>query len=367
MGVDVNWSILQPVDVGGMFQQGMQEGQAQRRQSDWAQAMRDYARNPNDPAVHDRLIQLDPERGMMLRERAGQARERSIAAKRGQMFDSAAGRYMVGMRGGQGNALLPFATAAAGSPPALNALSAFVPSPPPVAASPTMPSASPSPANEAMPSAPAAGPVAAPVASAPAAAVDPEQAFHEMLAIDPVRAMQIESQGRDMVLARLRATDTAYEYAIRRIANVQDEAGYQAAITDLERQFAPLGVDLRANVPAAFPGPDGMRSLLMQALSAREQIAALDRQDRTDAYIDNINADNERADRNTDSLIADRSARTGIAVSREARIAAGGGGRGGGGRNRRPRRNRGGRTVTAVNPATGERIELVNGQWVPAQ
>src|SRR3546814_1182731 len=129
----------------------------------------------------------------------------------------------------------------------------------------------------------------------------------------------------------------------------------------------PLGIDISKTVPPTHPCPDGIRKLQMLAMKEAEQLAALDREARTEAMIENYEADNERADRNTDSLIEDRRERTRVAgrradVSdrRETRLG-----------NRPPAKGRagggsGGAPKTAVNPKTGERLELRGGKWVPA-
>src|SRR3546814_19801414 len=105
----------------------------------------------------------------------------------------------------------------------------------------------------------------------------------------------------------------------------------------------------------------------MLAMKEAEQLAALDREARTEAMIENYEADNERADRNTDRLIEDRRERTRVAgrradVSdrRETRLGnrPQAQGRAGGGS--------GGAPKTAVSPQTGERLEQRVGKWVLA-
>lgn len=194
---------------------------------------------------------------------------------------------------------------------------------------------------------------------------DRNAAFMEMARIDPKRAFQIQSDARDASLERLKGGQEALRIAASRLASTNDDNSYRAVLADLDTQLMPLGIDISKTVPPTHPGPEGIRKLQMQAMKEAEQLAALDREARTEANIANIEADNERADRNTDSLIADRGARTGIArdraetsAERERRLAAGGG-RGG-------RSGGGGSPKIAVNPKTGERLELRGGKWVPA-
>ena len=186
------------------------------------------------------------------------------------------------------------------------------------------------------------------------------RAFTEMAKIDPLAAMKIDSEMRDAMLDRLEDADKAYRLAVARLPRVTDEASYQQTLNEVDALLAPLGAKIRDSVPANYPGPEGIRQLHMQALDSQQQLAAMDRRFSAEARVDDIEADNERADRNTESIIADRGARTGIqrqraetSDRREARMAADGGGRSG-----KPKKSGGGSgsAPTAVNPATGERI-----------
>lgn len=143
-----------------------------------------------------------------------------------------------------------------------------------------------------------------------------EAAFGEMAAADPGAAVQIRGREADAQAEQLRTLRSAYEFGISALSNVSDDQSYQAARGRFIEMLQPLGIDpgaLASVVPEAWPGPDGTRALLMSALNARDQLAAMDRRDRAEGYLDNLAADNERADRNTDSLIADRSARRDLA------------------------------------------------------
>lgn len=196
---------------------------------------------------------------------------------------------------------------------------------------------------------------------------DRNAAFMEMARIDPKRAFQIQSDARDASLERLKGGQEALRIAASRLASTNDDNSYRAVLADLDAQLMPLGIDISKTVPPTHPGPDGIRKLQMLAMKEAEQLAALDREARTEAMIENYEADNERADRNTDSLIEDRRERTRVAgrradVSdrRETRLG-----------NRPPAKGRagggsGGAPKTAVNPKTGERLELRGGKWVPA-
>jgi len=195
-------------------------------------------------------------------------------------------------------------------------------------------------------------------------------AFKRMMQIDPVQAMKIQSEERDRTLDGMEDANKAFRYAAEALGNARDDATYKMVLDRVEQAVAPLGIDIRSMVPGTHPGPEGIQQLQMQALDISQRFAAIDRRFSAEARAADIDADNQRADRNTDSLIADRSQRTGIqrqraetAAEREARMAAGGGRRGG-----KPKKSRGGGAApTAVNPATGERIEFRGGKWVPAK
>lgn len=194
--------------------------------------------------------------------------------------------------------------------------------------------------------------------------------FMKMLETDPIQAMKVDSEYRDQALDRLEDTNKAYQLAVARLPHVRDEATYQRVVSEVDAILQPLGVNILDSIPANYPGPEGTRQLLMQAMDAQQQLAAMDRRFSAEASVADDAADNARADRDTDSKIADRADRTGIArervgisAQRENRMGAGGGGGG-----RKPTKSKGGGAVpTAVNPKTGERLELRNGKWVTAK
>ena len=195
-------------------------------------------------------------------------------------------------------------------------------------------------------------------------------AFRRMMQIDPVQAMKIQSDERDRTRDAMEDSVKAFRWASEALSNARDDATYKQILGRVQQATAPLGIDLASMVPGTHPGPDGIRQLQLQALDISQRLAAMDRRFSAEARADDIDADNARQDRNTDSLISERQRRTGIAQQRaetsdrrERRIASGGGGRGG-----KPKRSGGGgEGTTAVNPATGERVVFRGGKWVPAQ
>lgn len=186
--------------------------------------------------------------------------------------------------------------------------------------------------------------------------------FLRMFRADPKRALEMESAMRDRVVDRLKDEHDAYGLGVSMLTGA-DEASWPARRAEVIRRLAPLNLNLEAALPEQFPGEDGLREILMQGMNVKEQIAALINADKADAYVDNIDADNERADRNTDSLIEDRDARR--AETRryhdgsldERRASRRGRNRGRGGRQARP---------TATGP-NGEKVEWNGKAWVPVQ
>ena len=126
-----------------------------------------------------------------------------------------------------------------------------------------------------------------------------------MIKADPVKALKLRSELRDNFVKTLKDTREVYRFGIERLSQASDEQTYQSVLAELEPMTQAIGGNLLDHVPANYPGPDGMRELLTKALDAKEQVSAFMQQA-------NIDEDNERADRNTDSIIGDRSARQGV-------------------------------------------------------
>ncbi|UXO93934.1 ejection protein [Pseudanabaena phage Pan3] len=89
--MQVNWNLLQPVDVGGMFERGVQQGRQQRIERETDNALRSYAQNPDDPNAVNALLRFNPQMGMQLqqqqaeRQRQQQTRAQTGAALGGDM------------------------------------------------------------------------------------------------------------------------------------------------------------------------------------------------------------------------------------------------------------------------------------------
>lgn len=299
---------LQQFDIAGNAQnallQGIKVGDTMRKERERRDVLANLAANPNDPASVNALLAVDPELAMRVRDNQRQ----EATFQNGQRFNAAAGKFM--------NALAPTMTAPA-------------------------------------------RPIVPGVNVAPAAQVteqpqlsERDRAFHEMAAIDPVKAMKIDSDARNQALERLKALDEVYDLSIERLGGVVDEDSYQSVLADVAPRFEQFGQDIRSVVPANYPGPEGIRSLLQSTMAAKEQIAALDRRDRIEWDQQDDTLDNARADREASSRI-DARRRSSANAERKTQIAA-----------NRPS-GRKAPKMTATNPATGETITLNSrGQWV---
>lgn len=280
----IDWRLLQMPDVGGntlaAFEKGAELGRAARR----SRALADFVKNPTSPESVNALIAAgDPETALRLRDLQFKEQDREREAK----FRGAQTRYFSG-----GNALVDHVRR---SDPGLVPHTA-------VQTAPALDTGAPTQAQ------PQVQPQAAPhVLGEPQD--DSDRAFLEMLSLDPKRAMEMESGLQKVALDRLSRVDKAYDHALVRLANVTSEEGYQALLAQMDERLGPLGVDIRSMVPDKFPGPQGMRKLLMMTMEAKDQLHAIVERERLDTYAADIDADNARADRNTNSIIADRDAR----------------------------------------------------------
>lgn len=71
--MNIDWSILQPVDIGAHFQQGFQTGRAARDKAEMKNVLAGLASNPGDANALNALTQLNPEMGMQYRQQQNEA------------------------------------------------------------------------------------------------------------------------------------------------------------------------------------------------------------------------------------------------------------------------------------------------------
>jgi hypothetical protein len=373
---DINWSLLQNGQnaFARNLEMGMRMGQAAREAHDEREAQTEMRNalaavwaNPDDKQAAGVLFQRNPELAMRVSDYQDQ-----------RAFRSALGDYM----GGQTNALLGYGPSAP-QPSGFNALA--LPQPDSAQTSqpfaPLAPGIEQAPQGAAVPQEAQKQGVDLSSLGQPESAQD--RAFLRMVQIDPMRALEIQSGLRDRFVERAQAESEFYTVAVEELSRVSDEAGWQRALQRVAPIAQAMGADL-STIPTSYPGPEAVRELLENALPAKERldyflreanieadnaradrntdsmIATRDR--RADIYAGNVAADNARADRNTDSLIANRGRRGG-------RRSGGSRSRSDGGSNGRTGFGRA--AVRAGEPtatgANGETLVVRGGEWVEAE
>lgn len=370
MGVNIDWSLGKMPNVGNnalaAFEQGRKLGDDIRRRK----AIKAFTEQPDAPKTLNALIRADPDLGF----RASEYQRKRRADQKDDQF----GEAMVGYLGPNGDGMGAGAPRSA-SPtmpsaafPGQNALAAFTgqqgrwPAPgeepqPPQAANALSAYNQPQgsrPSLEQAPQLPDSRQEPDPeLAFLGTPQTGRDRAFLRMVRIDPLKALKLRSELRDNFVKTLKDTREVYRFGIERLSQASDEQGYQAVLAELEPMTQAIGGNILDHVPANYPGPDGMRELLAKALDAKDQVSAFMRQ----ADIDD---DNERADRNTDSIIADRDARRDIQRRgqdiRSTDARRGQDKRGSGGRGARQA------MPTATGP-NGEKVQWNGTAWVAVQ
>lgn len=129
-----------------------------------------------------------------------------------------------------------------------------------------------------------------------------DAAFLRMLRRNPTEALKLRSAMRDNFVDQLKAESEFYGLAMGELSRATDPASWSAALQAVMPRAQALGMDLASVVPSEYPGPEGVAELMRRAQPVKEQLDLMVREA-------NIEADNERADRNTDSLIDTREGR----------------------------------------------------------
>lgn len=318
----VDWSLLKMPNVGKSFMDGLDQGQKRRREEDSRNALNALfsglppaGQTPGygDQVERDRnganvnMAALTPE-DMRTAIAVQQARREQDKAGREVDFNRAAVDYSTGQ-----NALLSLGGGKAVPP--TQGINALAPAPMKVPGSfaPTLPDQP----RQTEPTNPeTANPVFA-VLGEPRTGAD--KAFLKMLQIDPVKAMKFRSDLRDNFVKMVGHEREMYSEAADRLSFATDETTYQHVIAEFAPRMAALGGDLSQMVPPTYPGPEGIREITMRALDGKDRLSAFLAQTRAKTYVDDVEADNERADRNTDSLITVRRDRTRIYGDRATR------------------------------------------------
>lgn len=303
-------ALMDPREVGASVQQGFDRGRQVGSEIRFKKAMAAFSANPDDPDALRTIMELDPDTGARLKQQLDQQRFSAAAIQ----------HYRASQGGALAHSVAPMTQPNAPAPPAApmqaaptgGAFGQFMPQAPGGAGfdeafAPFGPGqAVPQVAQQSMPQ-PAGmqgGPQESEIDFAPLGRPETQEdaAFLEMLRIDPKRAFEINSQMRDMALDRIQMQKDAYGFAVRRLGGVQGEADYQAAMADIQQRIDPLGVPVSQFLPPRFPGADALRDIRLGAIDADDQLRIFMQEA-------NIEADNERADLNTESLIETRDRR----------------------------------------------------------
>ncbi|HEX8413094.1 MAG TPA: hypothetical protein VF637_04320 [Sphingomicrobium sp.] len=129
---------------------------------------------------------------------------------------------------------------------------------------------------------------------------------------DPELAMKAQAEERKATKEQLAIFHDLNSQAMQLMGGVSDQASYDVARRRGQALFGRYGLSLdEYQLPDQYT-PEVVRGLMMQALDTDKQLTQLRQDRRLDADIEDDEADNERADRNTDSVITDRSARRGL-------------------------------------------------------
>lgn len=317
---DPNWNLLpSPADVGAgvtaSFREGMaigaQLGEAQNRR-DVRSALSALRTDPSNPESMGVLFEHAPDLAAKMEARADDF-----------AFRDAARDYLAPPSGGQASPI----GAAPASPNALMAPGGGMPPQPGQNALLGLTGPTSSPAAQIGFSSPSAAPVAAgetPPASQSAieqpaqgeggqrvqAVVqqfgrpqdERDKAFLRMLARDPMEALKLQGQMRDNLVGRMESELTFYNVGLDLMSRANDEQSWQGMLARVVPMAAEMGVDVGAILPAQYPGEEAVADLMERALPVKERLAHLLNES-------NVEADNERADINTDSLVETREER----------------------------------------------------------
>jgi hypothetical protein len=351
-----NWNILGNVpNAGQAFTAGLEHGQSVKRENDTRNALAAFAHDPSNPAGVNALLGVNPALGF---KAADYQRETLKRDAMGHLFDPA---------NPPRSALVP--DAAANGPP------------PPVAMNPD-----------------GSAPTEA-VSSAPQTVVDPAHlpartdgltlnpdALRQLYQIDPESALQMQRHVYDANQAQFKtmqqrgAQFASFAWHLKQLP-AEQRAGELEAMAP---QLIQFGV-----TPEQLAEADLSDAGLDRYIATGRAIGDILRDDRAERRfehdVSDDEADNERADRNTDSMISHRGAQEGIA-RRGQNIASGDRRRGQDVADTRARRGqdltdkrvresagfrgrggKGGAVPTATNPQTGHKMEYRGGKWVDAQ
>lgn len=126
---------------------------------------------------------------------------------------------------------------------------------------------------------------------------------------DPEGAMEYRKHMQAFSAEQFKQAHNLNNAVLGILSGVVDQGTYDQAKVRARNLYGRLGVNIDDfGLPDEY-SPQVVQSLRMQALSGKDQLIQAQRQQKLDADIADDEADNDRQDRNLDSMVADRNAR----------------------------------------------------------
>lgn len=372
MAVNLDWSLLGPLpDIGGAFRRGMEQGDEQAKKRVQENALAALARDRNDPRAVEMLWRVNPS---LAASYETHSMKRADWQREGE-FRGAVSDYLVGQQNGG------LAQQRAAAPaPTQNALAPLV-------------GGKPQPSMQARPTGVSLAEMGSQPTPRPARTMT---ARERAIRANPEKFLTYEGKRIDIDSDRIKQMLTLNDGAMQILGGVHDDETLLAAKERARALYQRFGMPTETidQIPDTY-SPELVRSLQMQGMDTAKQLQQVVRENRLEWDIQDDLEDNERADRNTNSMVETRqgqlaNTRRGqdLTNSRGVRgqnIASRDRVRGQdiGSRDRvrgqditdkrtresasfRGTGGKRGRAATAriVNPQTGEAMVLRNGQWV---
>lgn len=346
-------------DFGTAFQQGFDRAQQNARQLRQDGALNALARDPEDAEARGALWAANPSVAAAYEASAHKRSEADRATSaRGALSD-----WMLSESSARANALaMPTRGNGALSVqgPALRQTNALL-APPSQSIDVHRPS-------------PAASAITAASAGAGQVPAQGTDAWERYVRADPSGAMKTVLDRANLTKAQNEAMFTQMDMIARLARGAVDQETYTAAL----RQAEGRGMDV-SSLPQEF-NPDAVNAIELQALTAKDWLSEQRALRKQDWDIEDDQADNERADRDTDDRISDRAARRGLTARgqnltdargrrgqdmTDKRVRESAGFRGSPGKPSKPAAGNVAAEGTVIQNAQGKRMVKRGGQWVP--
>lgn len=313
----INWNLLSNANPAAALQAGFEHGQEQRRTRDARGALSALAANPNDTAALGVLRAANPELSFKMEDRL---REQRTRATLGRVF------------GGGGAAPQTSAFQGYGAGGGGGALSAFNRPSVPAASAPSFASPPPSmietPRIADAPALAAAAPSAAPEMLVDPSSLAPrtdgmrinQAALRELYADDYETAIKVQKAVYDADAAGFKRMQQSGDVLARAAMHLDtfknpdgsdDIPARQRELQTMMPQLVALGLDPES-IKRADVSSRGLSRYRIMGQSMKDLVSEDQAERRLNADIADDEADNYRADRNTDDIIADRAGRRGL-------------------------------------------------------